>query len=396
MRRARYWLCGLLALPIGCDTFDTKQVENPVVGPPPPRMSREQHGFDQRDIIEEPGQAAAGGPRHGGIRPVSAGVAENDIGDNQVVATVNGSPIFAFEVLEQHAAALAQARERASRLEFQQLRRMLIQRDLKAHIEYRVLADALQSALTEEQREMLDGHINTVFEREVVERLKGQYGVHTKHELQLELNEQSTSLEDLRHAYIVQRMAKEYLASNVPAPREIGRPELVAYYREHSDEYAVPARVKWQQILIGYRDQGGKAQALELLTQAIEELKNGADFGDIAKKYSNGPTAAKGGHWNWTQKGSLANEAIEEALFVLPVGKISRVFEGEQAYQLVRVNAREKAGRVPFAEVQTEIKQRLERQAKEQVIRDTIDELVEAAVVETIFDTDFGTQPKAG
>ncbi|HUG89211.1 MAG TPA: peptidyl-prolyl cis-trans isomerase, partial [Planctomycetaceae bacterium] len=96
--------------------------------------------------------------------------------------------------------------------------------------------------------------------------------------------------------------------------------------------------------------------------------------------------AADGGHWDWTNKGSLADTQIEQTLFTLPVGRISQYFEGENAIQIVKVAARTDDSYQPFEEVQADIKTRLEQQARRDAARQVIEGLQQSAVVSTIFD----------
>jgi parvulin-like peptidyl-prolyl isomerase len=108
----------------------------------------------------------------------------------------------------------------------------------------------------------------------------------------------------------------------------------------------------------------------------------------VAKKYSDGPTASNGGQWEWTQKGSLADAAVDQALFETQVGASSKIIDGENAYTLVKVGAREEARRVPLADVQDEIKQKLQKESRLQATKEAIDKIKDGAVIETIFDNE--------
>jgi parvulin-like peptidyl-prolyl isomerase len=227
-----------------------------------------------------------------------------------------------------------------------------------------------------------------------VDRLKKELKVTSKHELDAELQKQGTSLASLRDAFVSQRMAREYLGAKAESKRKIGRQELLAHYQAHAADYAQPARVRWQQIMISFSKHGGKPQAFEVLNQAVEDLRGGADFGAVARKYSNGPTAHTNGQWDWMQAGSFADEQVEQELFRLPVGEISQVLEDGLSFQLVKVNERRDAGRTPFEEVQADIQKSLEQDDRQKAINNALDELVASSVVTTIFDQSPPSQPK--
>ena len=386
MREAQILSIVLISL-TGCgglNVFNSVKVDNPVVGPPPPRVERPYDRFTSdepvypdtnqvRQVRHDPqtGQLGSGG---------------DELSGSQVVASVMGAPIFASEVLERYALELSRVQDQYPPAQYRELRKSLLIRDLPVHIERKLLVQSLRSTLQKEQIEMFEKHLDGLFLKEV-DRLKQELGVHSTHELETKLkNEQKTSLSNLRDAFANQRMAMEYLATKSKPQRQIGRPDLLRYYDDHLDDYAIPAQVKWQQVLIDFNKHGGKRRAFEIVENVVQELKNNADVGDVARWYSDGPKASRGGHWDWIPRGSLNNRQIEKMLFELPVGEISQVIVGEHAYHLVKTNAREQAGFRKFEEVQNEIEKHLRKEMRAKATQKVLDELRENAVIETIFD----------
>ena len=200
------------------------------------------------------------------------------------------------------------------------------------------------------------------------------------------MQQQGTTLSNMRRAFGRQSMAQQSLLLHMPAEPVVSRQELLAEYEKRIDDYKQPAQVKWQQIWIAYDKHGGKSKALALLDAAIAELKNGADFETVARKYSDGVMAQEGGHWDWTQKGSLANEEIERMLFALNVGEIGEVVAGDKAYQLVRVTQRRPDRVTPFEEVQEEIREEILNERKRGVEAEVVKKLKKDAVITTMFD----------
>jgi len=310
----------------------------------------------------------------------------NDLFGCRVVATVNGSPILASEVLERYGVQLIQASQQLPPDKFDQVRETLIKRDLKGHIERQLLVSSLKEMLKPEQVKMLNSHLDQMFEQHLL-KLKAEIGVETNHDLEEVLQKQGTSLGDLKTGFTNQQMAMEFLGMRAEkAQTAITRPDLLKYYEAHIKDYDQPARVKWQQIYLSHAKNGGKQGSDRVLTQVIAELKQGTDFAAVAKKHSNGPTADEGGTWDWTAKGSLANEKIERALFELPEGTISQVMEDSDAVQLVKVIKRRDAGPVSFEKVQNNIREKLVKEQRAEAARTVFDELMEQAVIETFFD----------
>lgn len=388
MRGLIYTLIPALFL-AGCDSA-RKKADNPVMGPPPPRTAELDRGQSPLGGQSSGSEIRLAGADEGGY--AALGTFE----DTQVVATVNGAPIFASEVLEPYGPYLTEARKKLSQPEYEKFRRKLIARDLNRRVERKILIESLRETLAPEQVKQLNGHLDSMFENEI-SKMKQQLNVSTNLELDQQLQKQGTSLAKLRDEFSNQRMSMEYLGAKTKVNHDVTRQDMLQYYNEHLDEYATPARVKWQQIQVSFSKNGGRRGAQEVVDQVVKELRAGADFGAVVRKYSDGPTVSESGVWDWTQAGSLADKEVEQALFELPEGTISQVIEGQRSYQIVRILKSEPAGHKSFAGLQDEIKKTLQQDARKQATQKVLDELHASAVVETIFDkdpqSDQGVQP---
>lgn len=61
----------------------------------------------------------------------------------------------------------------------------------------------------------------------------------------------------------------------------------------------------------------------ELATRILKELKDGADFKTLARKYSTCPSKKKGGDLGWFGPGSMV-QPFENSVRTLSVGKTSK------------------------------------------------------------------------
>jgi len=306
---------------------------------------------------------------------------------------VDGTPILASEILDRYAGQFKQVEGQASAEELRGIREHLIKRDLKLHVERRLLVNAMKRSLPKDAVGKLDEIIDKAFAGEI-ERLKQELKVETKYDLEQKLASEGTSLANLKDSFANQQLAGQYFQSKSKPKKIIGRPEMLQYYEEHLADYAIPAKARWQEIQINFVDHGGRDKALELMNRIVADLQRGGDFAALAKEHSDGVTAEKGGVWDWTQSGSLTDERIERALFDLPIGQVSRVFKGERSYRIIRVIDRQPARWKRFADVQAEIKETLEKQLKEQAAKKVIDDLMARAVITTVFDDDPDFRPE--
>ena len=78
--------------------------------------------------------------------------------------------------------------------------------------------------------------------------------------------------------------------------------------------------------------------------------------------------AGEGGQHDWVTRGALASRDIENALFVLPVGKLSRIISDESGVHIVKVLERVEDGVTAFTDAQGEIKQKIvKRRRKDEI-----------------------------
>ncbi|QDT95622.1 peptidylprolyl isomerase [Gimesia aquarii] len=406
MRYAQLYFLFVVSLSIvGCET--TPKVDNPVLGPPPPRLESalkqqklKQSEYanrtpDRKNLLtgdfedsENPFETRIITASTTSSRISSESSPEDSeepLTDSTVVAMVNGAPLFVSDVIGVYDFQLQQAEQRMPPEEYQKLRRALIKRDLKGHIERQLLIHEMKSTLKKEQLDMLQEHLETAFEEERIPELQKQLKVNSPQELEEILNNQGRSIYSEKELFMKQQSAIQYMAVTAKATNDFSREEVLARYRANIEDYAVPSKVRWQRIRISFKKHGGKEKAVAVLHEVIHKHQAGEDFGELAKKYSDGTRAEKNGQWGWTRSGSLAEPDIEKALFELPAGQVSQVFETPDSFQIVKVNGRKEAGYTPFADVQGKLEQTMITEARTKATKEILDALYAKAVIETKF-----------
>ncbi|MCP1423995.1 foldase protein PrsA [Paenibacillus xylanexedens] len=136
---------------------------------------------------------------------------------------------------------------------------------------------------------------------------------------------------------------------------------IKAEFEKNKDQFTT-ASVR--HVLINFTDpktqkERKKEDALKIAKEVKTKLDGGADFAEIAKKYSEDPgSAEKGGLYENTPVGSWV-EAFKEAAKTLPLNKISDPVETEYGYHVMKVEARTEAD---FAKMTAEQKESLKSQ----------------------------------
>lgn len=382
LRTACVVACGLLMFG-GCKSA-AKLDANAVFGPLPRRTTLED--ADNAAAIADAEVLAAQNPEDDRVVLASGTEPPDDteIFNATVVARANGAPIFAGEVLERYGDYLRQVRPKVSAEDFVKVRDEIIRRDLRGHIQKHLLVERTKGELKPEQLKGLQASLEKMFEQEV-ERLKKELQVSTRTELERELNNRHTSLNDIRNSFISQGIARGYIEARAEKPKIIGRLDVHEYFVAHKDDYKYPAKVRWRQIQISHASAGGRLHAEKKLREARAELDSGVPFEEVVAKYSDGPTAKEDGERDWTNQGSLADEKLDDLLFSIDVETETANHLGSESCQIVQVLVRENAGVREFTEVQGEIFQKLQPAGPSNV-QELIDEIYVDAVIETKYD----------
>src|SRR6202021_1959060 len=146
---------------------------------------------------------------------------------------------------------------------------------------------------------------------------------------------------------------------------QVTHDELQSYYNQHCDQYRMAEQAKVSHILIktplpgpdGKVDEKGVAEAQKRAEDLLKQLKAGAKFEDLAKKYSEDPGSAKvGGSLGWVGKGRTVPE-FEKAAFSQPIGQIGDLVKSSYGFHIIRVDARQDAHMKTLDEVKDTIQQ---------------------------------------
>ena len=168
---------------------------------------------------------------------------------------------------------------------------------------------------------------------------------------------------------------------------QVTHDDLQAYYNQHRDQYRSAEQVKVSHILIktplagpdGKVDEKGVAEAQRRAEDLLKQLKAGAKFEDLAKKYSEDPGSAKeGGSLGFIGKGRTVPE-FEKAAFSLPKGQISDLVKSSYGFHIIRVDDKQDAHMKTLDEVKSEIEPILKQQKTQEIAQKQGEELLQQA-----------------
>jgi peptidyl-prolyl cis-trans isomerase D len=161
---------------------------------------------------------------------------------------------------------------------------------------------------------------------------------------------------------------------------QVPEAQLQAEYQKNIRDYEVPSRVHVEHILfntVGKPD----AEVAEIKKKAedvLAQAKKGANFEELARKYSEDPgTKDKGGDLSWIVQGQTVPE-FEKAAFSLPKGSISDLIKTQYGFHIIKIMDKEAAHTQPFEEVKAKLETDARLNAADQQAASLADKLSQA------------------
>ncbi len=236
-------------------------------------------------------------------------------------------------------------------------------------------------------------------------------------DLEKEATKQGISWEDfkqnMRNQIITQKVIGEEVSSHLTVTKE----EEQKFYDDHKSEMEQPEYIRLSEILIAPKpvtpapaptpaspdpssapaatpnaqpaaDQAAQ-QAAEAAALSAAEVKangllkqihDGASFEDIAKKNSDGPSAADGGALGMFKRGQLAKE-LEDKTFAMKAGEVTDVIRTKQGWVILKVVDHQMAGIPPMKDALPKIQDALYYEKLQPALRAYLTKLREDAYI---------------
>ncbi len=351
--------------------------DNKPVAPAPQEEAK-----PQAPALEKPGTAAPEPTKEpakpAAKKPAPAAVPEgvNVKVVEEIVARVNNEIITRSELDKARVSAEEDAKQECEgRCTPEQLRIDVEDRQKNA---LRDLID--QSLLAQRGKDM---GINV--EPDVIKKLdqiRIQNKLASMEELEKAVSGQGLNWEDFKDNIRKGILTQRVISSEVGSHITIGREEIEKYYNEHKKEYVRPEQVALREIEVS--TEGKKDEELPDLKKkaetALKRVKDGEDFGEIAKRFSDGGTAKQGGFLGVYKRGELSKE-LEDIVFKMKKNDLTDVMDTKQGYLVLQVLEHYDEGEQPIAKVENEIMDKLYSARMEPALRDYLKTLREQSYV---------------
>ena len=297
-----------------------------------------------------------------------------------VLAEVNGEVITREDILGPVRPQLKKWRREYSDEAFRSRCRQVINMRLKEEISQRLVIQEAEAELSDEEKKQIDLSLG-----KMLKDLTAEAGSALL--LEEKLKERGSSVEERRREERRRLLVQRYLHKKIGPDIHITHSELLNYYHKvRPERYVRPTRARLGLITIRKAESAATDEARALADAVHERAAGGEDFGRLARRYSHGPMAEKGGDWGFITEGSFRVKAVGEVLFSLKAGQVGPVVETDDAFHVVKALAREDGRVVPFTEVQDELEDEIRDRKFSEKVDKYIRELYERGYVHVMTD----------
>ena len=325
---------------------------------------QDQNGQDQ----EQQGETAV--ETEGEATPIESGSA----GD--AVAVVNGIPIdrSKFETtLAQSRQQAAQQGQQLNAQQNEQLQQDILERLIEEELLYQQAIKQDIEVSQEEVDSQLQRTRSNFNSEEQFNSALAQAGL-TQEQLE----------EQIRRQLTINRLIAEKVGQNFQATEE----EAQTFYDENPQFFQQGEQIEARHVLVsteGVEGEEAMNEARQRAENIKQELEEGADFAEVARERSDGPSASRGGSLGTFGRGQMV-PAFEEAAFNLEVGEISDIVQTQFGLHIIQVTDKAESGKMAFAEAKPQIDQYLAQQKRGEAIQEYLDGLKEDAEIERRLD----------
>jgi peptidyl-prolyl cis-trans isomerase SurA len=201
-------------------------------------------------------------------------------------------------------------------------------------------------------------------------------------ELEKAVTAQGLNWEDFKNNIKNRILTQEVIRREVGSHINITHDEEMKYYEDHKKDFVRPEQVALSAIEI--KTEGKKESEIPELKAKAQKLhdrvKDGEDFGELAKRFSDGATAQQGGFLGQYKRGELSKE-LEDTVFKMDRNQLTDVIETKQGFLVLKVMEHYQEGQQTFDKVENEIQDHIYQEKMEPALREYLKTLREQSYV---------------
>jgi peptidyl-prolyl cis-trans isomerase SurA len=235
-----------------------------------------------------------------------------------------------------------------------------------------LLRDLIDESLMVQKAKDLDINVETDVVKQL-DDIRKKNNIATLEDLETEVEKQGLNYEDFKDHIRRNLLMREVIGREVGSRIMLSREDARKFYEAHKEEFKSPGMVRLGQILIS-TEKRKPEEAEKRANEALAELKAGQRFSEVAKKYSEGPSAEEGGDVGFVKEGALAPD-IAAVVAKLDLNEFSNPIQTRYGYIILKVLERYSPGIPKFEEVEQRVNEVLYDQKMQPRLRDYLTQL---------------------
>ncbi len=192
------------------------------------------------------------------------------------------------------------------------------------------------------------------------------------------------TMDELRKNIRDQLAVQEVLEKEVQSKIKVSKEDIEKFYKENPTIFMKGESVRAAHILVKLDETADDAkveEARKKITGILEKARTGEDFAELARQYSEGPSAAGGGDLGYFERGQMV-KPFEEAAFSMKKGEISDVIRTRFGFHILKVYDRKEASKASLEEASKAIERYLTNTQGAKMLNEYLEKLRSAASIE--------------
>jgi len=215
-----------------------------------------------------------------------------------------------------------------------------------------------------------------------IENIKSENNLTTDEQLKQALAQQGMEFETFRRDLETQFLKQNIIFGEVGRKIAIDDSVIVAYYKQHQEEFIEPVQFTIKAIYIA--EEGKLGDEIEAKKQEIDSrIEAGDDFGQLSSEYSEGPEKDSQGDLGSFKEGEL-EKTLEEPVDALEVGGTSPWINMREGWWKLKLVDRQERGLKDFEDVRKEIEEKLFSEEQQKELEKYLNDLKERSYIKIL------------
>jgi len=242
-----------------------------------------------------------------------------------------------------------------------------------------------------------------------LDEMRKQMNLESMEDLEKAATAQGVSYEDFKQNLRNQIITQQVIGREVGSHLNITKEEEQKFYDQHKSDMEQPEQIRLSEILVAIPKAPASqdptapppaadtqptptplappievdplAAAKTKAERVLDQIKKGATFEEVAKKSSDGPSAAQGGDLGEFKRGTLSKD-LEDRTFAMKAGEITDVIHTKQGFVILKVTEHQMAGIPTMKQMEPRIQDALYYQKLQPALRAYLKKLREEAFID--------------